>query len=246
MRSSSCATSAATRSITRTASRGGASGAQLFGSPDVDYDARDLPAAPVQQELRAAPAATGTRRRTPTRTSPRRSRSGSATPEREWRERYRGWKALEKLEYVDELMREAAAKRRRSSRGGAAASPTRASCARPSRATTPARRKLWAEDYPDFYDADLRAHLRRGEPGGESAARFMRRRRKAHRAVVVRWTGAAQVRRRRIWRASSSSAARSSSLHAPRRRGALALDLGGVPRGARDQPPAHGTLQEVG
>ena len=28
-------------------------------------------------------------------------------PAEEWRERYRGWKALEKLEYVDALMGEA-------------------------------------------------------------------------------------------------------------------------------------------
>ena len=29
------------------------------------------------------------------------------------------------------------------------------------------RRKLYAEDFPDFYDADLRAIFSNGEPGGE-------------------------------------------------------------------------------
>ena len=32
------------------------------------------------------------------------------TPEAEWRRRYRGWRALEKLEYVRELIAEAAKK----------------------------------------------------------------------------------------------------------------------------------------
>jgi len=33
-----------------------------------------------------------------------------ALPQAEWRERYGGWKAVEKLEYVDALMRDAQAK----------------------------------------------------------------------------------------------------------------------------------------
>jgi hypothetical protein len=52
-----------------------------------------------------------------------------------------------------------------------------------------ARRKLYAEDFPDFYDADLRAIFGAGEPGGESAARFMRRSRALIIASLVRWTG---------------------------------------------------------
>ena len=35
------------------------------------------------------------------------------TPESNWRERYAGWPALKKLEYMDELMRELAGKQRR-------------------------------------------------------------------------------------------------------------------------------------
>ena len=45
-----------------------------------------------------------------------------------------------------------------------------------------AKRKLYAEDFPDIYDADLRAIFEKGEPGDESAAQVMRRLRNvAHR-----------------------------------------------------------------
>jgi hypothetical protein len=110
-----------------------------------------------------------------------------ATPPEEWRERYRGWKALEKLEYVHALMQEVAGsppavKRRH-----------RISEARKLRKTLgryyAARRKLYAEDFPDFYDADLRAIFRDGEPGGETAARLMRKNREALVASIVQWTG---------------------------------------------------------
>jgi len=51
------------------------------------------------------------------------------------------------------------------------------------------RRKRYAEDFPDFYDADLRIIFGNGEPGGEPAARVMRKNRAALVASIVRWTG---------------------------------------------------------
>ena len=51
------------------------------------------------------------------------------------------------------------------------------------------RRKLFAEDFPDFYDADLRAIFERGSAGEESAAKFMRRHRAALIVSLVEWTG---------------------------------------------------------
>src|SRR5439155_8782178 len=94
------------------------------------------------------------------------------TPAAEWRARYRGWKALEKLEYVGELMREAASMRlpakRVPSRRIADAARMKKTVAR----YYAERRKQYAEDYPDFYDADLAA-LFAGEPSEESAAHFM-------------------------------------------------------------------------
>jgi hypothetical protein len=109
-------------------------------------------------------------------------------PEREWRSKYRGWKALEKIEYVDELMREAATMRR-----PAARVPTRriADAARMRKTLGryyAERRKKYAEDYPDVYDRDL-VTIFGGEPGEESAARFLRKARKTIVPSVVRWTG---------------------------------------------------------
>lgn len=110
-----------------------------------------------------------------------------ATPPDEWRQRYRGWKALEKLEYVDTLMRETAAGAPAVTRG------RRISEARKLRKTLAryyaGRRKLYAEDFPDFYDADLRAMFGNGEPGSEPAARVMRKHRGALIASIVQATG---------------------------------------------------------
>ena len=108
------------------------------------------------------------------------------TPEA-WREHYRGWKALEKLEFVHALMQEAA------TRPPAVKGGRRISEARKLRKTLDRyysyRRRLYAEDFPDFYDADLRAIFRNGEPGAESAAKVMRRHRAALVESIVQWTG---------------------------------------------------------
>ncbi len=108
-------------------------------------------------------------------------------PPEEWRQRYTGWKALQKLEYVDTLMQGAAAqpvpkfKRRRISD----ASKLRKTLAH----HYAERRKLYAEDFPDFYDADLREIFGNGEGGGEPAAQMMRRHRAALIESIVQWTG---------------------------------------------------------
>jgi hypothetical protein len=110
-----------------------------------------------------------------------------SSPPEDWRQRYRGWKALEKLEYVETLMQEIAASKPAVKRG------RRISDARKLRTTLAryyvTRRKIYAEDFPDFYDADLRSIFGNGEPGAESAARFMRQHRAALIASIVQWTG---------------------------------------------------------
>jgi hypothetical protein len=109
------------------------------------------------------------------------------SPKDEWRARYRGWKALEKLEYVDELM-EVARTTLPVVKGG-----RRISDAEKLRTTLgryyAAKRKRYAEDYPDFYDADLRQIFQNGTPGSETAGRFMRRNRQAIVSSIVHWTG---------------------------------------------------------
>jgi Putative zinc-binding metallo-peptidase len=110
-----------------------------------------------------------------------------AAPPESWRQRYRGWKAIEKLEYVDCLMKEVADRPPAISRG------RRISEAARLRKTLAhyyaGRRKLYAEDFPDFYDADLRAIFGVAEPNGESAVSVMRRHRAALISSIVQWTG---------------------------------------------------------
>ena len=110
-----------------------------------------------------------------------------AWPAEEWRAHYRGWKALEKLEFVDALMTEARntppavkggrrvwdANRSKKTLGGYYAT----------------KRKLYAEDFPDVYDADLRAIFGKGDAGDETAAQAMRRLQRPLVISVVRWTG---------------------------------------------------------
>lgn len=108
------------------------------------------------------------------------------TPD-EWRARYRGWKALEKIDYVHELMQQAAGRPPLVARGRriSQASKLQKTLAR----HYAARRKLYAEDFPDFHDADLRAIFGDGRQGGESAAHLMRHNRKVVVDSVTRWTG---------------------------------------------------------
>ncbi len=109
------------------------------------------------------------------------------TPSEDWRQKYKGWKALEKLEYVDSLMGEAR-KKPQAVTGGprwSDASKLKMTLAR----HYAARRKLWAEEYPAFYDADLRAIFDREPKGDETAARVMRKLRGTVVTSVVRWTG---------------------------------------------------------
>ena len=76
------------------------------------------------------------------------------TPGLDWRTRYAGWKALQKLEYVDELMRSLVGNPPRHLPDYRVADYD---CLNQKLKTYYARkRKLYEDTYPDFYDADLR------------------------------------------------------------------------------------------
>jgi hypothetical protein len=99
------------------------------------------------------------------------------TPDLDWRTRYARWKALEKLEYVDELMRSLAGKMPIHS------PPYRAAdydCLNLKLKTYYARkRKLYEDTYPDFYDADLRQLFSAAAgPGRIKASSYLRLRRR--------------------------------------------------------------------
>ncbi len=106
-----------------------------------------------------------------------------------WRQRYAGWGAMRKLEYVDELMKDIAAKppavvTRRQSR------PLK-SCRLTLREHYRAKRLHYMQEWPDFYDNDLR-RLFSDDPKyrkNPTAARFLLRIKPDLRKMVSRWTG---------------------------------------------------------
>ncbi len=144
-------------------------------------------------------------------------------PAEEWRTRYRGWKALEKIEYVDQVMKEIAAKPP-IVRGG-----RRVSDAAKLKTTLERhydrRRKLWGEQFPDFYDHDLRKIFERGEKGKVSASRFMLRHRTALVSALVAWTGQHKYTVDELTRKLTKRCAR-LELTAPADEARLLLDLG--------------------
>ncbi len=195
---------------------------EVFGSPDVDYEPERYRPRPYSKSfVRHLP--NWYAQAHPDEDFAETFAVWLASPAEEWRRRYEGWKALEKLEYVDGLMREAQ-RRPPVLRGGRRRSDA-------SKMTTTlaryyaARHRLWAEDAPDFYDADLR-HIFAGAPAGRgTAAAFMRRQRKALVAAVVRWTGQRKYVVDALARKLVARCTR-LGLHAADDDGALALEVG--------------------
>jgi len=116
------------------------------------------------------------------------------TPGLDWRERYKGWKALEKLEYVDELMRSIAG---RPPLHAPAYDVADYNFLNVKLKTYYARkRKLYEDSYPDFYDNDLRqlfasAPVPEGRP---KASAYLRQRRRQVMNAVCDWTNERKYR----------------------------------------------------
>jgi len=115
-------------------------------------------------------------------------------PRSNWRSRYRGWPAIKKLEYVDDLMQELTdlepVLRRR-----ARVDPVR-TIRKTLRDHYEHKRSQYAVSYPDTYDRDLRvlfsedpAHRKRWP----RASAFLRKHRSWIRSMVSRWTGEYQL-----------------------------------------------------
>jgi hypothetical protein len=111
------------------------------------------------------------------------------TPQSQWRQRYAGWPALRKLEYMDQLM---------STLKGVAPrvdNPLEVDALPGLRRTLRqhyrAKRRHYGVDYPNFYDRDLR-RIFSDEPqfsANPTAAQFIGRIRRPVRKAVARWTG---------------------------------------------------------
>jgi len=112
-------------------------------------------------------------------------------PASSWRERYHGWPALRKLEYMDRLMHETAdepvpLKTRRRPFALSGLKQTL-------RSHYEKKREMYQVELPTFYDRDLK-RLFDGTPqeGAVTAAEFISQHRREIRRLVARWTGVFQ------------------------------------------------------
>ncbi len=111
------------------------------------------------------------------------------TPGSHWAQRYAGWKALRKLEYMDALMTTLRGK------PAPVASTDEIEPARGIQQTLRQhyrkKRRYYGVDYPNFYDRDLRRIFSDAPEYASSAtaARFLGRIRRQVRQVVATWTG---------------------------------------------------------
>jgi hypothetical protein len=109
------------------------------------------------------------------------------TPDQNWRARYKGWKALQKLEYMDELMRSLA--------GQPPVMPEYCvadyDCLNVKLKTYYARkRKVYEDSFPDFYDNDLRQLFDASADGANhvKASVYLRHHRRELEDAVCQWT----------------------------------------------------------
>ena len=111
------------------------------------------------------------------------------TPNSEWRQRYNGWRALRKLEYMDALMR---SQRDQPPRVD---NPAEIEPLRDVRMTLRQhyrnKRRHYGVDHPNFYDRDLRRIFSAAPEHASNitAAQFIARIRRQVRRVVAGWTG---------------------------------------------------------
>ncbi len=106
-----------------------------------------------------------------------------------WRRDYRGWPALRKLEYVDELMRSIVGK----------AAPVRSrrqveplrTCRQTLREHYRRKRRHYAKEWPEFFDREMRRVFSNDAKyaARDTAASFLRRLRPQVRNIVAEWTG---------------------------------------------------------
>jgi hypothetical protein len=116
------------------------------------------------------------------------------TPGHDWRERYKGWKALQKLEYVDELMRSIAGQ-----------PPVHQPAYRVAdysflnvklKTYYARKRKLYADSFPDFYDNDLRQLFAATADAAQAikASDYLKKQCRSLMEAVCRWTNEKKYR----------------------------------------------------
>ena len=111
------------------------------------------------------------------------------TPDSKWRQRYHGWPAFKKLQYMDRLMQSLGGKSP-ATIGTGTLDPL-PSIKQTLRQHYRRKRRHYGIDYPSFYDRDLRRLFSDAPEFGQNmtAARFLTRIRKPVRKLVGSWTG---------------------------------------------------------
>jgi len=110
------------------------------------------------------------------------------TPGLDWENRYKGWPALKKLHFMDQLMRSIQDKPPLKEKGR----PYWVAAKMTSRLGEhyKRRRRSQAEDYPDFHDPSLRQMFpAEGPAAAPGAADFVKKHRSAAVQIVSNWTG---------------------------------------------------------
>ncbi len=110
------------------------------------------------------------------------------SPHIDWKTYYKGWPALKKLQFMDQRMQEIAGKE-----------PAHVSNSKDFSVQNlklklktyyQRKQKLFAQDYPDFYDHDLKEIFSEGDSAtGSNSVRFMKQNRKMIVDQVSEWTG---------------------------------------------------------
>jgi hypothetical protein len=111
------------------------------------------------------------------------------TPESNWKARYAGWRAIRKLEYMDDLMQSLVG-RKPLLTGAEEVDPLRR-LNRTLRYHYKRKRRHYGVDHPTFYDRDLRKLFSDSPEHARhiKAARFIARVRRDVRRMVAEWTG---------------------------------------------------------
>ena len=110
------------------------------------------------------------------------------TPTIDWKTYYKGWPVLKKLQFMDQLMQEIAGKDPSpvSNSGDFSVRDLKLKL----KTYYERKQKLYAQDYPEFYDHDLKEIFSVGEvSSGSSSVRFMKQNRKMIVDQVSEWTG---------------------------------------------------------
>lgn len=111
-------------------------------------------------------------------------------PSSDWRHYYKGWKALRKLDYIDRLMKKIGKHSRSKIKNTKICEASR--LRQKLQTYYQRKRALYQEEYPDFFDADLKRIFTDTPPHttNEKASKFIAKRRQTLIKILSKWARA--------------------------------------------------------